>query len=379
MSKKLLVFLKVLSVFIFLYFFLTSIDLMGKAFKLFGKGFAEELLSSCCNPFAGLFIGILATSIIQSSSTTTSLVVGLVGSGVIPLEFSIPVIMGANIGTSITNTLVSLTFVTRRADFQRAFAAATVHDFFNLLSVALYFPIELKFHVIQRSALLLTGLFEGAGGVRFTSPLKAVIKPAVELVKHFLLDTCGVSHVTAGIIMLAAAIVVLILSLTYLVKVMRSLIISKAETAFDKYVFRNDFVALLLGLCITVFVQSSSVTTSLLVPLVAAGIVSLQKCYPVTLGANIGTTCTALLASLATVKAVEGGGANTAGVTAAFAHLVFNILGIMVFYPLRRIPITCAERFAELAARSKRWVVVYIGMVFFLLPLATIFITRKLF
>lgn len=368
--------IKIARVLFLLYLFLLSIKLMGASFKLFGKGFAEQLISSCSNPFAGLFIGILATSLIQSSSTTTSLVVGLVGGGVLPIGYAIPIIMGANIGTSVTNTLVSLSFMTRKEDFRRAFAGATVHDFFNLWTVLIFFPLEIKFHFIEKSAFFLTRIFEGVGGVKFTSPLNVIIDPAAHSLKNLLLNILSLSRVTSGIIMLIVAIAVLITSLVYLVKTMRSLIISKAEIFIDRYLFRNDFTSILLGLGLTVAVQSSSVTTSLLIPLVGAGIVSLRRCYPFTLGANVGTTCTAILASLATVSIVNGKYTSTIGVTAAFAHLLFNVCGIGVFYPLRKIPILCASWLANLAVESKKWAVIFILGVFFILPLTIIILTK---
>ena len=116
-----------------LYLFLVSIGLMGTAFKGFGKGFAENLIRTTSNPFVGLFVGILATSLVQSSSTTTSIVVGMVGSGVITVSSGVYIVMGANIGTTVTNTLVSLGHFTRRDEFRRAVGAATVHDFFNFI------------------------------------------------------------------------------------------------------------------------------------------------------------------------------------------------------------------------------------------------------
>lgn len=358
-----------------LYLFLLSIKLMGTSFKMFGKGFAEGLIKSCSEPFVGLFIGILATSLVQSSSTVTSLVVGFVGGGMLPLPLAIPIIMGANIGTSITNTLVSLTFVARKEDFRRAFAGATVHDFFNLCAVALLFPVEMLFHPIQKIAVGLTVLFEGAGGAKFTSPLKVIIKPAVHFIEWILEGVLHLGTTPAAVTMLVLSAVILVASLVYLVKLMRSLIVAKAEAFIDKYLFRNDFVAILLGIALTVCVQSSSVTTSLIVPLVGAGIVSLARCFPFTLGANIGTTCTALLASLATVTVVNGE-ANTIGVTAAFAHLTFNVLGIAVFYPLRVVPITLATRLADLAAESKKWAALFIVGVFFIFPLIMILLVR---
>ncbi|MFH1848175.1 MAG: Na/Pi symporter [Candidatus Omnitrophota bacterium] len=379
MSPRLKHIFRIASVFVLLYFFLVSIALMSASFKLFGKGFAEQLISSCSNPFVGLFIGILATSIIQSSSTTTSLVVGFVGGGMLPIGFAIPIIMGANIGTTITNILVSLAFVTRKEDFRRAFAGATVHDFFNLCAVALFFPLELKFHFIQKSAVVLTRLFEGAGGVKITSPLKLIIDPAVHGIKHLMVDVASMPKLSAGVIMLVMAFAVLIASLIYLVKTMRILIIDKAEIFIDRYLFRNDLTAILLGVLLTVLVQSSSVTTSLIVPLVGAGIVTLNRCYPFTLGANIGTTCTAILASLATVSVASGGAANTMGVTAAFAHLMFNMCGIAVFYPLKKIPISLARGLANLAAEKKKWAVIFVLTVFFIIPLMMIMLTKGIY
>lgn len=368
--------LKIVSVVLLLYAFLISIKLMGASLHLFGTDFAEQLIRTCSNPFVGLFIGILVTSIVQSSSTTTSLVVGIVGGGMLPVDYAIPIIMGANIGTTVTNILVSFTFVTRREDFRRAFAGATVHDFFNLFTVLVFFPLELKFHFIQRLAEQLTVLFEGVGGVQFAGPLKSIVEPVVDGIKHLVIDTFNLSAGLSGTVMLVGALLLMGASLVYLVKQMRSLVIGQAEVFIDRYLFRNDFAAMLLGLGLTVAVQSSSVTTSLAIPLVGAGILSLRRCYPYTLGANIGTTCTALLASLATVTVVNGQTVNTLGVTAAFAHLMFNMCGIAVFYPLKRLPLWCASRLAEVAARSKFWAVAFVLGVFFVIPVLVIVIAR---
>lgn len=374
MSKK--TFFRVLTVFFCLYAFLFSITLMGGSFKLFGSDFAEQLIRSCSNPYAGLFIGILTTSIVQSSSTTTSLVVGMVGGGILPVVYAIPIIMGANIGTTVTNILVSFTFVTRRDDFRRAFAGATVHDFFNIFSVAVLFPLEIRFHFIQHLAEGLTQIFVGVGGAQFTSPLKMIINPLLKGFKHLLLDGWNLSDFIGGIIMLVTALVMMVVSLIFIVKLMRSLIIGKAEVFMHRFLFRNDLSAMILGMLMTVAVQSSSITTSLIVPLVGAGILSLKRCYPFTLGANIGTTCTALLASLATITIIKGEGVYAAGVTVAFAHLMFNVCGIAIFYPLRKIPIWCAERLADVAAKSRAWAVVFVLGIFFLIPLLTLWIAQ---
>ncbi len=359
--------LRILAALALLYVFLVSIKLLGSAFTLFGSDFAEGLIRSCSDPVVGLFIGIFATSLIQSSSTTTALIVGFVGGGM-PLALAIPMIMGANVGTTITNSMVSLGFVTRREDFRRAFAGATVHDFFNLLSVSVFLPLEIHFGLIERTALKLTDLFASAGGLEFTSPLSFAIKPVCERLENFLIDNLELGPLAAGITLAVLATAVLIASLVFLVRNMRVVIVERAENFVNTYLFRNDFTALVLGLCLTALVQSSSVTTSLIVPLVGAGVVKLSRCYPYTLGANLGTTCTAILASLATISVDSTGQLATVGITAAFAHLTFNLFGMAVFYPLRRIPIFLAQKLADIATESKRWAVIFVLATFFGVP-----------
>lgn len=376
MNPKLKIIIRIISALLLLYLFLLSIKLMSDSFKMFGKNFADQLIGSCSNPFIALFIGILATSIVQSSSTTTSIVVGLCGGGILPIEFAIPVIMGANIGTTVTSMLVSLTLITRKEDFRRAFAGTCSHDFFNLFSVILLFPLELKFHFIQKAALFLTNIFVKVGGIKFTNPLKVIIDPIINLLENFLVKNFSLSNVFAGSIMLIISFALMIFTLIYLVKLTRSLVISKAEVFIDRYLFRNDFTAFILGLGLTGTVQSSSVTTSLLVPLVGAGVVSLKQCYPFTLGANVGTTVTAMLASLATVGIISGGQVNTLGITAAFAHFMFNVCGIAVFYPLKNFVISSASKFANLAAESKRWAFIFVLGTFFVIPLLIIFLSK---
>jgi sodium-dependent phosphate cotransporter len=373
---RLSVFLKIILVLVLLYIFLIGIKLTGNSFKLFGNNFAEQLISIYSNPFTGLFTGILVTSIIQSSSTTTSLIVGLAGSGVLPLEAAIPMVMGANMGTTITNVLVSLTFVTRKEDFRRAFTAATMHDFFNMFSILVFLPLELAFHIIEKSALALTTLFKDVGGVTFTSPLKYVIDPVAKGIQHFLSDTVGWADVAVGIVMLVLAVVFVVVALLYLVKTMRSLVVNATEEVIDRYIFRNTFTALVLGTLLTAVVQSSSVTTSMIVPLVAAGFLGLDRAYPFTLGANIGTTITAILASLATIGAQTGTEVSTVGLTVAFSHLLFNVYGTIIFLPLRKLPIYCSIKLGNLAAESKKWAFIFVAGIFFILPLIIVFVTR---
>ena len=340
-----------------LYLFFVSIALMSASFKLFGKDFAEQLLSTTSNPFVSLLIGILATSLVQSSSTTTSMTVALVASQAINLQGAIFIIMGANMGTSVTNTIVSIAQSARSDEFKKAFAAATIHDFFNIITIIILFPLQLMTDVLGILAGYLANGFQGIGGLKFGNPLKTITKPAVDLIQELSADS--------GTIMVIIAMLLLFIALRYVVLNLKALMTSKIESFFNETLFKNALTAMALGLILTVMVQSSSITTSLAVPLAGAGILTLRQIFPFTLGANIGTTITAMLASLVT--------SNIAAVTAAFAHLLFNILGIIFIWPMKALPIYLAESLAGWATKSKLIPILYILIVFFLIPLTFIF------
>jgi len=354
---------RVLTLLLLLYGFLVSIGMLSKAFKMFSGGFVDGLIESASNPLLGLFVGILATTLVQSSSTTTSLVVAMVGSGGMPIDTAIPIVMGANIGTSVTNTLVSLGHIGRGGEFERAFAASTVHDFFNILAVIALFPLQMATNFLGTLSSQLANLFAEVGGMTFASPLKAVTGPAVNAVAQ-LLD----GHPWTLLIL---ALVIMFASLRYLVVALKSVVLGRVEAFFDQTLFANAGRAMLFGLFITVLVQSSSITTSLAVPLAGAGILTLVQIFPYTLGTNIGTTITAILAALAV--------GEISAVTVAFAHLLFNICGIVLIWPvaaIRGIPLRLAADFATIAA-NHRWIAIaYILVCFYTVPFAAIFLLR---
>lgn len=363
--------LRIAKVLFFLYLFLVSISLMSHAFKGFGKGFAENLITTTSNPFVGLFIGILATSIIQSSSTTTSMVVAFVASGVLSVRCAIPIVMGANIGTTVTNTLVAMGHITRKEEFKRAFSGSTIHDFFNILTVIILFPIEMTTHYLERAGTYLSSVFFNVGGLKFTSPIKVIVKPAVRFVDSILEKLIpSSSPVIINAAILIVAFVILFLALFNIVKIMRSLVVKKADMMFNKIIGRSVLLSMFMGMLFTAIVQSSSITTSILVPLVAAGVLELEQSFPIVLGANVGTTVTAMLAALT---------GNIAGVTVAFVHLIFNITGILIIYPLkqlRRIPLRMARFMAEKCSKRRALAIVYVIGVFYLLPLLLILWSR---
>ncbi|MBL7155709.1 MAG: Na/Pi symporter [Candidatus Omnitrophica bacterium] len=361
---------KTTSVLFFLYLFFVSISLMSHAFEGFGSGFAERLITTTSNPFVGLFIGILATSIIQSSGTTTSMVVAFVASGVLSVRSAIPIVMGANIGTTVTCTLVALGHITRKEEFKRAFGGSIMHDFFNILTVVILFPIEMSTHYLEKAGIFLTSVFNDIGGKAITSPIKIIVKPAISAIDSLLRNNLNVSNFLLNIIFLIIALMLLFLSLYNISQVMKSLVMKKADMVFDKVIRKNAILAMVMGMLFTAIVRSSSITTSLLVPLIAAGILSLEHSFPIVLGANVGTTITAILAALT---------GNVAGITIAFVHLVFNITGILILYPfkiLRWIPVKLARFVAEMCTRQKIFALFYVIGLFYLVPISLILLSR---
>lgn len=369
-SRLLGILINVLILAALLYIFLYAIALFGAAFKLVGKGFSQQLIASTTHPVVGLMIGLLATSLIQSSSSTTSIVVGMVAGGALTVPGAIPIIMGANMGTTVTNTLVAMTSMNRRSEFQRAFAGATMHDFFNLLSIAILFPLEQGTHYLERSATWLSTVLVGAEGTKYPNPIKAIVKPLVKETEHLLLENAGVAKGVAAVVMIVLALIGIFFALTFLTKTLKRLVLSKAENSFTKKLNSAGMVAMFVGLLVTVGVQSSSITTSLMVPLIGAGIVPLEAAFAATLGANVGTTVTALLASMT---------GTPQAVTVALVHLLFNLSGILIIYPvpaLRRIPIRLATALAAATAKRRIYAVVYMLGVFFVLPLVFVLLDK---
>ena len=330
--------------------------------KELGDDFAKTVLSTTSNSFVALFIGIISTAIFQSSSTTTSLIVGMVGSGALPLTGAIPMIMGANIGTTITNMLVSIGHINRNNEFRRAFAAATVHDFFNVIAVIILFPLEIVFGILEKSAVWLGNILFGkvSTDAVFHSPIKTAIEWGSN---HLVTFSSG-----NNILLIIISVLLTFTMLFSLVKILRSLVLHKVENFFDQYFFRSAIIAFCFGIILTILVQSSSITTSTIIPLAGAGVLTLRQIYPFTLGANIGTTVTALLASLTL---------DVTAMVAAFSHLFFNIFGIILIYLnplLRDIPMKLAEWVADLALKNKVLPLIYLLIIFFGLPLIIIFI-----
>ncbi len=351
-----------------LYGFLVGVKLLESGVKGLGSETAGGLFDGITNPLAALFVGILATVLVQSSSVTTSTIVGLVATGLLPLETAVPMIMGANIGTSVTNTIVSLAHARRDDEFRLAFSAATMHDFFNLIAVAILLPLELMTGFLQQTATWLTDLLPVGADATFDSPIKGAVKWGASQIEH-LIEPFVDSGTAFGVTMIIVGIAIIFFALAYITKNMKVLIAARIERSVNAALAKSGLVGIAVGVLVTVAVQSSSITTSILVPIVASGMLLVRNAYPITLGANIGTTVTALIAALAT------GVPN--GMTIALVHLLFNIVGILIIYPwgkIRYVPVMLAEKLAEIAVTRKWIAVAYTTIVFIAIPILGILI-----
>jgi sodium-dependent phosphate cotransporter len=348
----------------FIYAFLVGVSALEAGIRTMGEDTQERLFSAAGNPIAALCIGILGTVLVQSSSASTSVIVGLVASGALGVDDAVPMMMGANIGTTVTNTLVSLGHIRQSNEFRRAFAAATVHDFFNVLAVAILLPLELAFGLISETAEWVSEHLVGSSGTEWKSPVKTWVKEPVSWLTSFW-EALGTTGNVEGVLLVLTGLVIILIALTLITKNMRTLVADRVERSINAMLSRGGgAVALFLGLVITMAVQSSSITTSILIPLAGAGVINLRNAYPVTLGANVGTTITALLASLAA--------SSPEALTVALAHTVFNVAGIILLYVIpiaRDVPVLAAERLADLAVKRRALAVAYVAVVFIVLPL----------
>ncbi|XP_043828150.1 sodium-dependent phosphate transport protein 2B-like [Dromiciops gliroides] len=437
---------------VFLYFFICSLDVLSSAFQLVGGKAAGVLFykgSIIYNPVAGMMIGVLVTVMVQSSSTSTSIVVSMVSSSLLTVEAAIPIIMGANIGTSITNTMVALMQAADREEFRRAFAGATVHDFFNWLSVLVLLPLEVitayLFHltniiimssnikrgedapellkvitqpftkrIVQLNKKILIEIATGnevaknkslvkiwcktfknmtISNVTIPSPenctsprlcwtdgnmtwtlINISYKKNVEKCNHLFVGV-KLSDTSIGLILLPISLMVLCTCLILIVKVLNSALKGPVATMLKKtintdfpspFAWLSGYFAILVGAVLTFIVQSSSVFTSTITPLIGIGVISIERAYPLTLGSNIGTTTTAILAALASPRR-----SLYNSLQIALCHFFFNISGVLLWYPLpfMRLPIRLAKGLGNITATYRWFAIFYLIICFFLLPL----------
>jgi sodium-dependent phosphate cotransporter len=193
--------------------------------------------------------------------------------------------------------------------------------------------------------------------------IKPITKPVIGTCKDIfgqLPDPMG------GVVLVVLGILLIFAAITFLGKLLRRVMVGRAKHVLHSAIGRGPLTGIASGTAVTVLVQSSSTTTSLVVPLAGTGIFRLREIYPFTLGANIGTCITSLLAA----TAISGPTAIFA-LQIAIVHLMYNVLGVIVIYGikfLRELPVKGAETLAKVASERKSLAVAYILGVFFVIP-----------
>jgi solute carrier family 34 (sodium-dependent phosphate cotransporter) len=349
-----------------IYLLICAVSIISRGFAGLSGDAAHSMFAFAANPWVGLCVGVLGTVLIQSSTTTTAIAVTAVGSGALPIRGAIPIILGANVGTTVTTTLVALTFIGSRTEFRRAMAASTIHDFYNVLSLLIFFPVELIWHPLERISGALTNALYGTGWLpdpaRFNF-VRAATRPVEDGVIK------ATSHLSSTLGPLFTVVIgagLILVAVHFLGKLLKLLMVGKARDILTKAVGGNAYLAMASGIGVTVVTQSSTITNSVLVPFAGAGILTPAQVYPVTVGANLGTTFTVVFAAFAVV-----GQDAKIGLQAAFVHLLYNVFAIIVIYAipvLRPVPLFCAETLARIAAERKWVVAVYLITVFIALP-----------
>lgn len=363
---------------------------------------------------------------------------------VLTVSSAIPIIMGANIGTSVTNTFVSLAQMSDRDQFRRAFAGATIHDMFNILSVIVFLPIEaacgflfrlteylvrqMDLHqatkstkkeflkkltnpftklIIQLDKGVITKIAKGDKAAASESLIKywcdkgkkqviqipmnnslggisglvlngTMINKTVTVHEKpcsFLLHDTGLSDTVVGLIMLIASLFILCGCLISIVKLLHSMLHGQIAVVIKRTVnndlprpfgFLTGYLAIIIGAIMTFLVQSSSIFTSTLTPLVGLGLVSVERIFPLTLGSNVGTTGTSMLAAMA-----SSSDSLHFSIQIALCHLFFNISGILLWYPIpamRKVPLKMAKFLGTTTAKYRWFAPVYIAFFFFIIP-----------
>jgi sodium-dependent phosphate cotransporter len=354
------VFITVLGLLLFMF----SIDLLTVSMIRLNSDFASSLFLATNNPFVGLFVGLLMTALIQSSSTVTAMIVAVVASGSLTLGQAVPLVMGANIGTTITSTLVAFSFIMKRNIFKKALAAGVLHDIFNILTVLILFPLEVYFGFLSNAASYITATFFNLGedfnvdyqyNVLFTRP--------VTLWLANLLDQ--------PVLLLLLAVILVFTSIKLLSKFVLKSFMSTNLNKINKHIFQKPFFSFLYGAFFTAAVQSSTVTTSIIVPAVANRKVSLVKAFPFIIGANIGTTITAAIAAIYKTDAA---------ISLAVVHFLFNLIGALLFMPfpsVRNIPVKIATFLGNESTKTRFVGFAYILLTFFIIPFLLIYFNKN--
>lgn len=252
--------------------FLYGMNILGAGLeKVSGGRFEKTLEKLTSSVWSGVLFGALVTAAVQSSSATTVIVVGLVNARIMKLRQAIGVIMGANIGTTVTAHILRLAGVESSNFFIRFFKPETLAPLFAIIGVLLFISSQRKSR--KDIGQILVGF-----GILFTGMLTMSdsVAPLAELPQF-----------------------------------------SRAFAAFE-----NPVLGVLVGTLVTAIIQSSSASVGILQALSSTGVITCASAFPIIMGQNIGTCTTPLLASIGATKNAK---------RAACVHLTFNVLGTAIF------------------------------------------------
>ena len=339
---------------------------MISSFQHLGHNIVGTILQATFNPFTALFIGLLITALLQSSSTTTSLVVALVASGSLTLESAIPIIMGANVGTTITAVIVSLGFINRKKEFKRAVSAGSYHVFFNLLTVIILFPLEYYYGFLSRISSEIAQYFFSPVGQPVQNKIHHFWSGFNPII-NFLLET-----IPSPFLLALLALILLFISILIFRKLISDLLEAKSPEVFARFFFKNQLKSFGWGLLTTAAIRSSTITTSVVVPIVAKKITTLRQAAPFIMGANLGTTITAFIA--ATLNAT-----TSSAISIAIAHFLFNFIGVLIFFPvpvLQKVPIELANGLGKITLKYRLAGFVFLLLTFFFIPFSLIYLNQ---
>lgn len=274
-------------------------------------------------------------------------------------------IMGANLGTSVTNTLVSIGHIANKEEFKLAFSAGTVLDLFNILAVIIFFPLEEIFHFLERLSGFFAGWFVGDYDLSVDELdfVGALTRPLRDLIRN---ATGFLPEPYNGLLQVLIGIAMICFSIYFLGKVLKRLMVGRAREVMNTAIGRGPLTGVLSGILITILMQSSSVTTSMMVPLAGLGVLTLAQIYPFTIGANVGTTITSLLAATSV-----SGPTALPSMQIALVHLLFNVFAaVLIFFTpfLYRIPLLGSQKLAAAASENKLIALAYVLGVFFIIP-----------
>lgn len=389
------------------YLFFLAIELIASGMKTSFADGLQVFLEANASEFTELrsfAIGVLGTAVVQSSSSVTSMSVVLAQEGVIPLLIAAGIVHGANLGTSVTSSIVAfatdvpkrtgnllrdgynLLFQARGEGFHRAVGAAVVHDFFNIIMVtAILLFLEVPFGwILKISEWLAAWLETRIASSDWVLTVTGVVSPSTytKPVAEFVVVGVESAGLVAGVdlpswvsgtVLVVVGFPLLFWALKAFSTSMKRVVLSGVDTSDvtslgDKLLGTNPYDTFLRGMALTILVQSSSATTSMVVPLAAMGFFGVRRIFPFILGANVGTTFTALLAATAGL----GEPGFHEGMTIALCHLLLNSFAVVLAWVVIGLPTSIlgsADFLAEKAEKMPAVLLLYLASLVFALPL----------